>query len=209
MLNAPDPLEQGDPLLEQQPAQSGSLSRIILWLIVLCLSIAFVSLFLIASAIQKENIALSSELAEQEITLSATPIIPEDEQTARGSLLTVQQQANSLETLHNDLDEAYINLPDVMLSLSDYDLTRMRLTGMTQVGYQITLTGQAINEQVITAYLEQLRASDYFEVVEIHSITRRDLEENKRNQTTPAVQVAEFTITGQLTAGNSSDGSIE
>jgi len=193
-------------------AATGS-SRIIIWLIALSLGILFVPLYLVSSAIQEQTEPLRHQLATLEAQLTATPAPNAEEERLRAELLTLNQQIRALEVVTTELAASQINWPEIMAVIADYDPALMQITELTQTESQLSLSGRANVESVVTAYADFLRDSEYFTHVAVQSLRLMTLPTAtpvRRGEPTPAPvepvnsRVVEFVVVITLRMG--SDG---
>jgi Tfp pilus assembly protein PilN len=146
------------------------LSRSVLWLVVLSLSIMFLPIYLVSTAIKDRNQSLEDELVLLQITLTGGPSIDPEEEALRETLTYVRDQLREVEPVHPTLIAGHVDWPAVMSTLANFDPTQMALTSLAQTENRIVLDGQANDETVVVAYTRMLEQSNQFSRVVVQSI---------------------------------------
>ncbi len=163
-----DPLETGE---ESEAPSTGGGSRFIVWIIIVALGLLFVPIYLIGSTITEGSTELQSTLDAAQATLAFTPPADPSEVAISATLDAVRQQSNTLSVLQSTLVALHINWPSVMSIIGNFDPSRMSLTGVAQTTPStITISGQADDQNTVTAYADMLRKSGLFDPVSIGAI---------------------------------------
>ncbi|MCB9451241.1 MAG: PilN domain-containing protein [Anaerolineaceae bacterium] len=196
-----------DEETEDAPQPSGS--RLVIWLVIFSLAALFLPLFLISTSIQEENQQLEATVTAIQATLVYTPEPAAQEQALQDALLQVRGTVNDLQPIMDGLANAQIDWMNAFAVISQYDTTRITLTGLTQTENRLVLNGQAINEDDVMGYFQTLDESLVFERVVVQSITLKNssaitAKPTIRDATSTAVpddRMTEFNILVELKVG--------
>jgi len=174
VLPTDNTIDNEDQPQEGEAPARGS-SKLVLWLIICGLGVLFLPLYIISTTVKTTNEELTTELADIEATLSATPPVPAELQTLSAEFANTQLQSQTVGSINSTLQDSYINWPTVMAALGAYDLGQMSLTSITQIDNGMRLTGRATREIVAMAYADMLRSSGLFDNVAVESITLQSI----------------------------------
>ena len=161
---------QPDAPIEIPPAAPKPASSLALWLLVLTLTFLFLALFLVSATIREGTAPLANELQSIQSTLSSTAQPGSVERDLSTALADSMQQINVLQPVYSDLYGDYVNWTGVMQVISSYDYAQMRITRILQTEHQVTLNGEAPNENITMDYVTQLRNSGYFSSVTLQTL---------------------------------------
>jgi Tfp pilus assembly protein PilN len=150
-------------------------SRVILWLVVFSVAGLILPLVLISTAIEQNNKTAALDLAQIEEEVNNAKQPEPAEQALRDTLLETKNQRTVLETLRDDLVSQHVNWSAVMAVVGNYGSAKMTLTGLSQSGTQITLSGQAETESTVIAYARMLEETGLFTRVVVQSISLKVL----------------------------------
>jgi Tfp pilus assembly protein PilN len=150
-------------------------SQVILWLVVFSVAGLILPLVLISTAIEQNNKTAALDLAQIEEEVNNAKQPEPAEQALRDTLLETKNQRTVLETLRDDLVSQHVNWSAVMAVVGNYGSAKMTLTGLSQSGTQITLSGQAETESTVIAYARMLEETGLFTRVVVQSISLKVL----------------------------------
>jgi Tfp pilus assembly protein PilN len=173
-MAAQNPSTPGQVPKTQPPSsQPRGLSRriVALWLVVVGLAIGLIPLYLVANSARGEVARLNGDLefVQQQVTIVPTAV-PEV-QHLLDSLAQVDTPAKHVQVAYATIMASRTDWPQVMTAIGNYDPGQLTISSLTQpVTHQIMLTGQAVNEAAVTAYVRSLQQSNLFANVTLQSI---------------------------------------
>jgi hypothetical protein len=150
-------------------------SRMAVYLIIVGLALLFLPLFLIANTIKEEGTTLAAELANIQVTLAVTPLVDPTEHALSNELMSVRQQSASVESIQATLSVGHMDWPSLMAVISAYDDTVMSVLDVSQSELGIVITGQAVDQSVVMAYIDMLRGSGVFDPVALEELSLQSL----------------------------------
>lgn len=113
-------------------------------------------------------------LSEEVIPLETAAAVSPDPtlilESLNQELALLTDQLAQLSTIQPTLDADVINWPEVMQPIRNYNSNQLTLLNLTQSGNQIILQGRAVNEEVVSLYVQQLEQSGVFSRVGIQSL---------------------------------------
>jgi Tfp pilus assembly protein PilN len=160
---------------DEGPQPQRRATRIVLWLIVLGLGLLYVPLMLMSGVIAEDNARMESELESIQLTLDAPEQVAPQVQALMDELQRLREQNIALQNGYSEAVRNHVDWPQIMSIFTRYDQTRMALTGISQTGRQVTLTGYADTENFAISYLQQLRDTNQFAAVSLQSITQETI----------------------------------
>lgn len=173
----PDIVENEEEIQEVEgevEALSGG-SKLVIWLVIGGLAVLFLPLYVISTTVKSTNTKLTTELANIQATLSATPVVDPAQQTLSAQFLDIQQQSKAVGSVSSTLIASHINWPNVMAAIGAYDTSQMTVNNVSQISTGIRISGQAKQEVVAMAYADMLRQSGLFDTVAVESINLQSI----------------------------------
>lgn len=164
-----------------------------LWLAVMGISLLFLPLFLTAQTIREDNLGLAAMLSQAQTAGASVPTLPAGAEHLQATATHVQAQLDQLGPVYRQLVAAYIDWPDILKTVSDYDDTQVTLTGVAQTENRLVITGRASDDTAVVAFAKLLENSDRFSRVIVQSIT---------SLATPARAVSVFATPTQSNASS-------
>ncbi len=171
---------------EEQSEERVSYTRFVPWLIIVALGLLFLPLYFGSAAIQDNTGPLSTQLAGIRATLTAPPKVPDAEQTLSIQALSMRGQLDSIVAIPPTLAAGHIDWPGIMTALHEYDSNQIRLTGFVNNAMSLTLTGNAVDESAVLAYVATLQQTSFFSQVRVQTITVSSLPSPTPNLTPSA-----------------------
>ncbi|MCA9915913.1 MAG: hypothetical protein KC496_21310, partial [Anaerolineae bacterium] len=152
--------------LPEKP-KKGSNGRLVVWLVAMSMAMLFLPLFLMASTLQEDVLAMETEYAQLSEALSLTPTPDVAAEDIRVTLLQLQSDAVLLTSTYDELANAGLDWFAVMDSLLQYDQEAILLTRIMQEENGLLVEGTATNENAILRYVNTLREADPFSGVQV------------------------------------------
>lgn len=138
------------------------------------LGIVIVALLLILLVFALVDRSIQSDVTQAELTLTALDSELIHLQTPAAPVLTMMSTLTTTRALAEQIRLAApaggINWPQTIGALEQYDAETIMLTSLTQVDQRISITGQAVNEDVVVAYAQTMEKSNLFAAVVVQSI---------------------------------------
>lgn len=158
------------PEEEVEELEPAPRSGLIIWLLTLGIAALFLPIYLISQSIDQAITPLATQAFDLQATLTAPPLVPQEEETLTSELLNLRGQLALLEEAPATIVAGHINWPAIMGSLLTYDANSIRLTGFNQEAVPLTLVGNAVSESAVIEYSTQLDQTGLFTRVFIQSI---------------------------------------
>jgi hypothetical protein len=158
-----------EELLEEEPTRSNA--RFIPWLLILGIMLIFVTLYMLSLTIEDMKTPLATEISGIQATLTAPPVVPEEEQVLTDELLSLRTELSAIESVVPTIEAAHIDWPAITASILRYDATLVRLTSFSHNVNLVTLGGDAMRESDVLSYAETLKQTGFFSRVIVQSIT--------------------------------------
>lgn len=131
-------------------------------------------LLLVAFALMARSI--QSEVTQAEATLMTVQAELLQRQTPAPAMLSLMATLTQTRALAAQIraaaPPASIHWPQMIAALERYDPNVIALRSLTQVEQQITLTGQAANDEAVVAYTQAIEATEHFATVVLQSLSR-------------------------------------
>lgn len=162
--------EQIPPEAEMEDAEPPSRSRLAIWLVALALAAMFVPVYLVSGSLEEATIPLEQQAEALAMTLTAPPVVPEEEQQLTDRLLAARGQLSSIQEIPVTLAAQHLDWPSITQALLNYDANSIRLTSFTHDSIVLTLIGSATAESEAIRYAEMLESSGLFLRVSVQSI---------------------------------------
>lgn len=172
--------------IEKQKEAPNASSKLIVWLVVISFSLLFLPLYLMSTTIQQDNESLTVTLESVYLSLTATPVPNVEEVALRDKYIKLQNSVIELENLNTSLEAAHIGWPQIMSQINGYDGYRIKLSSITQSGYQIVIIGEANDETDVNTYVEKLRLSELFNSVSIRAVMLKSIQPTPTSKTSAA-----------------------
>jgi Tfp pilus assembly protein PilN len=188
--------------LEEAQPRSPFSSRLMLWLVVLSAGILFVPLYMVSTTLKQERANLEITLTQMQGTLGITPTAAPQLVVLKKTLFDALGQIPTLEPIQATLIAGHVDWPNVMARIANYDFTEISLSGLTQAGNQVSLTGRAKDQNAVIAYADMLKGSALFQAVTVQGINLKTLPTATPSNTTEPTAApdhyAEFSLLIEL-----------
>lgn len=147
------------------------LVKVIPWLMAMSFISMLFTIFLIYTVFEAETAAIDTELTSLETQLQTEPEPDEIEEGLRSILIQLQTQVSLTEVLYERMQTEFLNWPQIMVMLNNYDHTQMTVDGIAQNNFQLVVNGKATEEQHVLLYQELLEATGLFLDVRVERIS--------------------------------------
>lgn len=154
-LGTPPPAARRRPLRENRTA-------LILWLIVVGMAIFFVPLLLVGNTIRNDAARLDADFNLVVDQINAVPTPNAEIDALNAELTAIVSQTQQLQGINQQLSLFRPNWPAIMDVIGAFDPAQIQLQSLTQANNRLTLTGRALNDVAISAYVAWLEQSPLF-----------------------------------------------
>ncbi|MBI5567390.1 MAG: PilN domain-containing protein [Chloroflexi bacterium] len=158
------------PAPKRNLLQSMPRSTLILWLVAMGLVFLFVPLVLINNAIRTDTQRLNADLDSALNQLNTVPTPAPAVQQLSAQLTDVQSQTQQIAAANQQLNVARPNWPGIMAAIAQYDPVLVQIESLTSGDNRVTLSGRAVDQNVVVNYARTLEQSTLFNRVNVQSI---------------------------------------
>ena len=148
-------------------------SLLIRWLVAFGLLTVAIALYLVSVTVNETTLQAQTALEEIQATLQGAPSHPPEMDEISTTLIAIQRQAQILADLETTLVPDTLSWPAIVGLLADYSPSLLAVKSVVMTGNEIVISGQALDEGVVIAYADRLRAANRFGRVVVQSITLR------------------------------------
>lgn len=138
------------------------------------LGFVLVALLLLLVAFWLVDRSIQEDIRTAEATVSTLQTELRQLQTPAPPMLALMSTLTTTRSLAEQIRLAVptsgVNWPQVIEALARYDTARVMVTSLTEANRQITITGQAFNDEAVVAYAQAIEDSNLFTTVVVQSI---------------------------------------
>lgn len=163
--------EAVDKLLMPQAVAPEKLSQTtkLLVMVVISLLIFFLPLFLLTIAVSEDAKNMNADLGFVRTSLTQVPTPIPAIQKLMTPIAQTQGQINQFNAVYPTLTAPRANWSSIMGTVGKYDPNQISLAAITRTANSLTITGNAINDSVVSAYAHALEESNVFSRVVVQS----------------------------------------
>ncbi|MBI5033779.1 MAG: PilN domain-containing protein [Chloroflexi bacterium] len=160
-----------DKLLAPQAAEPEKLSQTtkIMLMAAVSMLVFFLPLFLLTTAVNEDVKGMNTDLGFVRTSLTQVPTPIPAIQKYMTPIAQTQGQINQFNVVYPTLTSPRADWSLVMTAIGKYDPTQISLVAISRTATSVTITGNAINDNVITAYAQSLEQSNVFSRVVVQS----------------------------------------
>lgn len=147
---------------------------VILWAVVAGFALFLLPFYILFASVRGDVARLEADLrrAQDELQALGTPVPEIVELT--DTLSQTVAMASRVEEAYSTILASRIDWSDVMAAINSYDPAQISLTSIEQADSRITLKGKGVDDSVVYAYADTLKASGLFSRVDLQFVGKAE-----------------------------------
>ena len=130
-----------------------------MWLAVASLALIFIPLLRVGARLGAETGRLEETVISLQATLEGEPAPLPEVEGLEADASQIEGDVSAVEAIYAELQANHFDWSAAMVAIANYDADKLMVSGVSQSGNRIELSGQALDENVVLAYAGSLASS--------------------------------------------------